>query len=305
MCSERDLRVRGSRGVIIRSSMYLLSALLLALGFSACADAQSAAAGGLRGYDLSEAPSARIELPWELAEVSGIAYTADGRLLAHGDERAVVYQIDFPSGKVVKRFAIGDAGGPLLGDFEDIQVVGDRIFLVTSAGELVEAREGADGATVPVVRRTRGLGGACEVEGLSWDEASSSMLLLCKETMGRRWRDQLVILAVNPGTGGFAPEPRLTVSQAALGRVTGAKRFSGSAMVRHPRTGTWILVSGPQRTFAEIDASGQVLGGGRLDQRRHRQPEGLAIAPDLTLVISDEAGGRGGRAAITGYAPRR
>jgi hypothetical protein len=301
VCSQRDLRDHGSSGVIIRSSMYLLLALLLALGVAGCADAQSAPAAGLRDYDLSGSPTVRVTLPAELAEVSGLAITEDGRLLAHGDERSVVYQIDLPSGKVVKRFAIG-AGGGLAGDFEDIQMVGDRLFLVTSSGELIESKEGADGATVPVVRRTRGVGGACEVEGLSWDEGSSSMLLLCKETKGKRWKDQLVILTVDPTSGEFSPEPRITVSQDELKRVTGAKRFAGSAMVRHPR-GTWILVAGPQHAFAEIDSTGKVLGGGMLAPKRHRQPEGLAIASDRTLLISDEGAGAGG--TITGYAGGR
>jgi hypothetical protein len=283
--------------------MYLFPVVLLALGLAGCAEAQSASLGGLRHYDLDGPPSARIELPKELAEISGLAFTEDGRLLAQGDERAVIYQVDFPSGKLVKRFAIGDGGGPLHGDFEDIQVVGDRVFLVTSAGVLVEAREGRDGETVPLVRRTRGLGGACEVEGLSWDEASSSMLLLCKQAQGKRWRDQLVILAVNPATGEFESEPRVTVSHADLERATGVKRFAGSAMVRYPRSGTWILVSGPEHAYAEIDTSGKVLAGGRLHPKRHRQPEGLAIAPDLTLLISDEAAGA--KATITGYASRR
>jgi hypothetical protein len=283
--------------------MYLVPVLLLALALAACAEAQSASPGGLGHYDLDGPPSARIELPNELAEISGLAFTDDGRLLAHGDERAVIYQIDFPSGKMVKRFAIGDAGGPLLGDFEDIQVVGDRVFLVTSAGVLVEAREGRDGETVPLVRRTRGLGGACEVEGLSWDAPSSSMLLLCKQAQGKRWKDQLVILAVNPATGEFESEPRLAVSHADLERATGVKQFAGSAMVRYPRSGTWILLSGLAHAYAEIDTAGKVLGGGRLKQKRHRQPEGIAIAPDLTLLISDEAAGA--KATITGYASRR
>jgi uncharacterized protein YjiK len=303
VCGERDLRVRGSSGVIIRSSMYFFPVLLLALGLTGYACAQSGPKTALRQYDLDGTPVARIELPAELAEISGLAFTEDGRLLAHGDERAVIYQIEFPGGKVVKRFAIGDAGGPLVGDFEDIQVVGDRVFLVTSSGVLVEATEGRDGQTVPVLRRTRGLGGACEVEGLSWDQDSSSMLLLCKQTSGKRWKDQLVILAVNPATGEFEPEPRLTVSYADLKRATGVKGFAGSAMVRHPSTGSLILVSGPERAVAEIDASGKVLAGGRLHTKRHRQPEGIAIAPDLTLLISDE--GAGAKATITGYASRR
>jgi hypothetical protein len=46
-----------------------------------------------------------------------------------------------------------------------------------------------------------------------------------------------------------------------------------------------------------------VLAGGRLHKDRHRQPEGIAVAPDLTLLISDEASG--GKAGITAYAYRR
>jgi uncharacterized protein YjiK len=281
--------------------MYFLLVGLLGFGTMACASAQ--APGALRHYDPAGPMSYRIELPAELAEISGLAYTPDGRLLAHGDELAVIYQIDLARGRPVKRFGIGGPGGPLAGDFEDIQVVGERIFLVTSAGEIVEAREGADGEIVSPVRRTRGLGGACEVEGMTWDEGSRSMLLLCKHVQGKRWKGQVVVLAVSPETGEFEPEPRLVIPEAELHRVTGAKAFAGSAITRQPRTGTYLMVAGAERAYAEIDSTGKVLAGGKLSARRHRQPEGIAIAPDLTLLISDEAAGR--TATITGYAYRR
>jgi len=285
---------------MLTGSMYLLLLLLLGSTAAGCADAQSSP-GALTHYDPQGPPSQRLELPPELAEISGIAYTTDGRLLAHGDEQAVIYQIDMARGPV-KRFGIGGAGGPILGDFEDIQVVGDRIFLVTSDGEIIEGREGADGATAPPVRRSRGLGGTCEVEGMSWDEASGTMLLLCKQAKGKPWKDQVVILAASPETGEFDPEPRLLIPQAELQRVTGGKGFFGSAITRHPRTGNYLMVAGPQQAYAEIDSTGKVLGGGKLPAERHSQPEGLAIAPDLTLLISDEAAK--GKATITGYAYR-
>jgi len=280
--------------------MYLLLPVLLSLAAAGCATAQ--APSKLRHYDPAGPASDRILLPAVLAEISGLAYTPDGRLFAHDDEQAVVYQVDRALRRPVKRFGIGGPSGPLLGDFEDIQVVGDRVFLVTSAGEIVEAREGADGETLPPVRRGRGLGGSCEVEGMTWDQASNAMLLLCKRTAGKRWKGQVVILAVSPDTGEFEATPRLLVSEAELERVTGAKRFSGSAITRHPRTGTYLMVAGPQRVYAEIDSTGKVLGGGALSSGRHRQPEGIAVAPDLTLLISDEAAGQ--TATITGYAYR-
>ena len=281
--------------------MYLFLIVLLCFSTAGCATAQSH--DGLSHYDPAGPASHRIPLPAELSEISGLAYTADGRLFAHGDEQAVVYQIDLARGRPVKRFGVGGPGGPLLGDFEDIQVVGDRVFLVTSAGEIIEAREGADGETKPPVRRSRGLGGTCDVEGMTWDEASRSMLLLCKQVKGERWKGQVVILAVSPETGEFEAEPRLVIPEAELQRVTGAKSFAGSAITRHPRTGTYLMLAGPQRAYAEIDSTGKVLGGGKLPAERHRQPEGIAIAPDLTLLISDEAAGQ--TATITGYAYRR
>ncbi len=281
--------------------MYSFLMVLLGFGSGGCAGAQPP--GALRHYDPAGPPALRIALPAELGEISGLAYTPDGRLLAHGDEQALVYQIDLATGRLVKRFGIGGPAGPVLGDFEDIQVVGDRVFLVTSGGEILEAREGRDGETMPPIRRGRGLGGACEVEGMTWDAASKSLLLLCKQTRGKQWRGKVVMLAVSPETGEFELQPRLVIPEADLQRVTGAKTFAGSAITRHPRTGTYLMLSGPQRLYAEIDSTGKVLGGGKLPAHRHRQPEGIAIAPDLTLLISDEAAGR--TATITGYAYRR
>jgi uncharacterized protein YjiK len=281
--------------------MYFFLLVLLCFCPAACASAQST--GALSHYDPAGPMSRRIALPFELAEVSGLAYTPDGRLLAHGDEQAVVYEIDMATGRPVKRFGIGGADGPRLGDFEDIQVVGDRVFLVTAAGEIFEAREGADGEVKPSLRRTRGLGGTCEVEGMTWDETTKSLLLLCKQTRGKRWKGQVVILAVSPDTGEFQPEPRLVIPETELRRVTGARSFAGSAITRHPRTGTYLMLAGAQRVYAEIDSTGKVLAGGKLAASRHRQPEGIAIAPDLTLLISDEGAGRA--ATITGYAYRR
>jgi hypothetical protein len=298
---ERNAGIIGSRGVIIRSSMYLFLAILLCLVTIGCGARSSA--GSLKHYDPSGRPTYRILLPRDLAEVSGLAYTPDGRLLAHGDEEAVVYQIDLAQGRPVKRFGIGGQEGPLRGDFEDIAVIGDRIFLVTSSGELVEGREGADGETTAAVRRGRGLGGACEVEGLTPDQGSGSLLMLCKRTKGTRWRGQVVVLAISPETFEFEPEPRLLIPENALRRATGARGFLGSAIVQQPQRGAFILLAGPQHAYAEVDSTGKVLAGGVLRAGRHRQPEGLAIAPDRTLVIGDEAAGK--TATITGYGYRR
>ena len=72
-------------------------------------------------YDWTKAE--QWDLPKSLREVSGLAFTADGRLFAHDDERAIVYQLDYSDGAVVKRFALGDP--PDEDDFEAIATTSD------------------------------------------------------------------------------------------------------------------------------------------------------------------------------------
>lgn len=268
------------------------------LGFGRHGATQSA----LAHYDLEGAPAWRAELPVALAEISGLALAEDGGLYAHGDEQAAIYRFDLATRRPLARFGLASGGSLLHGDFEDIEVVGGQVFLVTSEGVVHEGRLAGDGRQVEAARRTAGLGRACEVEGMTWDAPTRALLLLCKQVRSKRWKNQVVILALSTDTWQYEPEPRVLVSEKRLEAVTGSKGFNGSAIVRHPRTGTFILLAGPQQTYAEIDAEGRVLGGGKLDRRAHRQPEGVAVAPDLTLLISDEA--VRGPATITAYGYR-
>jgi hypothetical protein len=256
--------------------------------------------GALAHYDLRGSGDSRVELGKGLAELSGLTFTADGRLLGHGDEKAVISQIDRADGALLERFAFTGPRGVIHGDFEDIQVVGERIFLVTGGGELYEGRERADGGGVEAARLSGGLEGVCSVEGMTWDQPSRSLLLLCKQVRSKRWRNDVVILSVSSETGRIDERPRLIIPERELARVTGARHFNGTAMARHPTTATYILIAGPQHAFAEVDGGGRVLAGGRLDPQRHRQPESIAIASDRTLLIGDEAAGK--TATITGYA---
>ena len=218
-------------------------------------------------YDLKGAGTRRFKLPPELVEISGLAFTPDGRLLAHGDERGVIWQIDPATGVPATRFGFGSHGRILHGDFEDIQVVGTRVFLLTSQGQIFEAAEPADKAIVDAIPRSAGLAGACEVEGLAWDPPSKSLLVLCKHAYTKRWRRTVVVLAVSIETWRFEPKPRMLIPESALERVTGEKQFHGSAIVRHPRTGTYLLLAGPQQAYAEVSPKGRGPGRGTISQR--------------------------------------
>lgn len=263
-------------------------------------------------YDMSGPPAWRATLPAELHEVSGLAVTRDGRLFAHGDEVGTVFELEPRSGRVLRSFSLAPTGsepdlgkkpkdGEVAGDFEDIAVVGDRFYLVTSNGVLVEFGEGADGDRVPYAAHPTALDGICEVEGLAHDADANELLLLCKQMRRKAERDRVAIYAWSLADRRLGETPRLVVPTAALAGMTGSEEFNGSALAFMPG-GSLLLIAGPQRLFAEIAADGSPVRAGALDGAAHRQPEGIALLPDGTLLVSSEGGK--GEATLGGYPPR-
>jgi hypothetical protein len=282
-------------------------------------EASAAAAAGpapdseVARYRLGGAPVRRVTLPEELREISGLALGSNGRLFAHGDEEATVYQIDPATGQVLERFHLAPTGpavdlgkktrvGRVAGDFEDMAIVEDRFFLVTSNGVLLEFAEGEDGASVPYTAHRTGLGERCEVEGLTYDAGAGELLLLCKEFHAKGERSRVAAYGWSIADRKLESTPRLVVAYAALRPLTGTNALNGSALAFTPGGRSIVLVAGPQRLFVEITADGRATEGGLLDRAAVEQPEGIAFLRDGSLLISSE-GGRG-MATLNAYTPR-
>lgn len=270
--------------------------------------------GGPAGIDLGAPPASQVRLPAELREISGLAVTSDGRVFAHGDEDGTVYEIDPRTGRVTKRFALESTGkdpdlgkkrqnGRLAGDFEDIAIAGDRFFLVSSNGVLVEFTEAEDGGSATYKAHPTSLDGGCEVEGLTHDPTTASLLLLCKTMRKKSERQRVTVYAWSLAGGALADQPRLTVPWSSLAPVTGGEEFNGSALAMTPGGRSLLMVAGPQRLFAEVGADGEPLRGGTMDKEIHPQPEALAFLPDGTLLVASEGGK--GEAILARYSPER
>ena len=292
------------------------AAVALALAAAAtlgCESPGAAPEGALARYEPGGRPAWRVTLPAELTEVSGLAVAADGRLFAHGDEEALIYQLDPRTGRIIKGFGlepgvdVPDLGkkprdGRVAGDFEDIAIVGDRFYLVTSNAVLLEFSEGAADTRVPFTAHATGLADTCEVEGLAHAAASGDLLMLCKEMREKGARDRVEIHAWSLAERRMDSTPRLSVPYSELSRITGTRGFNGSALEFTPGGRSLAIIAGPQRAFAEITAEGRPIAGGGLDRAELPQPEGIAFLPDGTLLVSSE-GGRG-EATMNGYAAR-
>lgn len=247
-------------------------------------------------YDLQRR-SSRFDLPGRLEEVSGLAATPDGRLLAHDDERAVIHVIDPAEEEVGARFSLGDP--PVRGDFEGIALVGERVFLVTSRGILYEFREMPDRREAPYRVTDTELGAHCEIEGLDYDPADHALLFACKVSAPDRGTIVVHRVPVVASQRGLPP---LVVDREQLPGHGLSRDFAPSAVAIDPAAGTIVLLSASPPALLEVDRTGRVLAGTALSPERHRQPEGLAFGTDGTLYVADEGDGRDAR--VTAYERR-
>jgi len=278
----------------------VIGVLLLAFGGAAPSSTQGRTpAAVLDRFDLRPRAAVQGKLPNALQEISGLAVAADGRVFAHGDERAVVAQVDACAAKAVKAFALGNP--PVRGDFEGIAIAGERFFLITSTGLLYEFREGADGAAVTFSVIDTGFGKVCELEGLAYDPSERTLLSGCKETARPELRGQLVVLRWSLDRKAPAVPPRLTVPLRDVLNASGTKGFRTTSIERDARSGHYFLVAGPERAIVEVTPTGQVLAARSLNRQLHPQPEGLTFVGDSLLVIADEGATGGTRGAITCY----
>lgn len=222
-------------------------------------------------------------LPPSLHEISGLALTDDERLLAVADEVAVVFELDYESGRLVKTFALGNPS--VRGDFEGIAVLGGKVWLMTSDGELYSAIEGVDGERVGYERYKTGIGKDCELEGLVALRSNESLALICKD---ERKKKKLRIYEWNPVTREITDTK---LPEKAMEKAIDGKQVRPSGIEIDPETGDYIIVAAREHAVFRLSLDGEQVGViMRLDPGRHRQAEGIAITRDGRLIIADEGG---------------
>jgi len=265
----------------------LVVPLFLLLGAVLSGAPESGSEPGRQAADRQ--PIAEWPLPRVLAEISGLALTADGRLLAHNDEVARIFEIDFRRGAIVKSFGVGR---PLLrGDFEGIAVAGDSIYLLASNGRVVAFREGKNAEEVEYRIRDPGLSPECEFEGIAFEPAANSLVLACKDTYRAADAGSLVLFRLPLSGAGGGRATRLSIPP---GRIAGFGRSDGPSptdLTIDAVSGHLVLVAARARLLIELTPAGEVVRAERLPSR-HVQAEGIAISGgggERFLIVSDES----------------
>lgn len=243
-------------------------------------------------------PSEQWRLPAQLREISGLASTSDGRLFAHDDEQAILYEIDPLGGRIVKSFRIGSPA--IRDDFEGLAITPDGSFwLLTSTGGLLRFTEGAANATVPYQRYQTGMREGCDAEGLAFSPATEAspegLIIACKDNRGEH--AELFIWALQERS----LRPWMSLPSALLCEAASQDSCNLSAVEIDPRSGRIVLLAARQRVLAELSPDGAILSSRQLGAE-HVQAEALAILPDGSLIVGDE--GPSGAALLSRYARR-
>ena len=234
-------------------------------------------------------------LPHRLREISGLALSSDERLFAVTDEEAVVYELDFQNGGIVKAFALGRP--TLRGDFEGIAILDNTFWLMTSDGELYATREGSDGERVNYQRHDTDLGDQCEFEGLAAIPVRNSLALICKQA---RKQKGLRIFEWTVAGAELQKAAEIDLREKAMEKAIGRDRVNPSGLAYAEAADNWLVVAAKQNAIFELSRDGEEIDViMRLDPGRHRQAEGIAVTSDGRLLVADEGGN--GRARLAVY----
>ena len=260
-----------------------------------------------------EAPEAVFELPKILDEISGLTLLDAGLLGAVQDEDGTLFVIEAETGRVLEQKRFGKSG-----DYEGLERVGNRVFVLRSDGELFEIDDWR-AADLDVQRHETGLHKGCDAEGLAYEAGRERLLIGCKEKPGADLAHHRAFYAYDLQRHRLAEAPVLVIDLDALDRqveTNGLNRalrsalkgnadlspFKPSALAVHPVTGRVYVLSSVRKLMAVFEPDGALASLTPLPPDLLPQPEGLVITPDGKLFIASE--GDGARARLVRYAAR-
>ncbi len=258
-----------------------------------------------------EEPVLTMNLPLALLEISGLSYYPDSnQLLAVNDERGWIFFLNASTGETEGRETFSGNG-----DFEGIEWTGQKISIVKSNGNIhfydMEKKE-AEKAIKTDLRPSN------DVEGLGYDADNNQLLLACKgnPNLGKsdKYKKVKNIYSFDLVKNELNPDPFLSVEDDILedyvkdfadqndfskkkkkklkGRVND---FSPSGIAIHPKTKDFYMISSQGKLLIIFNKNKELQEVLFLDEKIHRQPEGICFAPNGDLFISNEGKGLGAK----------
>jgi uncharacterized protein YjiK len=246
--------------------------------------------------DLAYTITERWELPYELMEISGIAWLEDGKMAAVQDEDGILYMYDLKDKKIGEEIEFAGAG-----DYEGLAVHNGDAYVLRSDGTLFEITNFRNADRAVKIHKTP-FKDSNNMESLEWDAKGNRLLIAPKDYDLNTDRIK-GIYAFSLDTKTMLPDPIFSIDMGdrALKRFRNNslyKTFRPSDLAVHPKTGELFVLDGSKPKLLIMDADGNINNAYSLDKKVFPQPEGITFGPDGTLYISSE-GKKGAKGTIT------
>ncbi|HLP74558.1 MAG TPA: hypothetical protein VK155_16750 [Bacteroidales bacterium] len=265
-------------------------------------------------YNLNK-PAEKYVVPGYLTEISGIAFYKE-TILCIQDEIGTVYRFDPSKKTVVEKYTFGEKG-----DYEDISVKGNTVYVLRSNGDITKIGNTESVARSVTILETP-LSAKNNAEGLSFDSSGKNLLIACKGSPSvreeKKKENARSVFSFDPESRNFNysavftidlkqrdnyKEPGIYDYLQVLKRkgLTHESSFQPSGIAVDPVTGEIFVISATGKLILILNSEGKITDLGYLDPEIFPQPEGICFSPSGDLYISNE--GRGGYGTILRFMP--
>lgn len=265
-------------------------------------------------YDFMH-PDQLLTLPAELKEASGLAWMNEKELGIINDEEGAVYIVNSADGTITRRIQFA---GP--SDYEGIAITKDFWVVINSEGHLFYWKKDGSEGTHAVVIKPDWLEHR-NIEGLDVIPSSNTLVIACKETAKKRFKNKKVFFAYDLGKKekDQNDKPYFTLDLAAVERhIIDAAMTHFDASLRedfgynddleslvhpsgitwHPIDQQWYILSSDKRLIIKLNPAFDIVQVKSLSTEQLPQPEGICVAPTGDIFIASEGIAAEGKVAV-------
>lgn len=255
-------------------------------------------------------------LPHKLVEISALTIElTSNTIYTVNDEKALIYTLK--ECEIEGEFDFGKNG-----DYEGIELVNDKLFVLKSSGKIIEY--GLSSMKVKRIIDTP-LKSNNDTEGLGFDKDKNHLLIACKGSPNihkhQKHKKSKAVYSYSLENETFIDEPLFVINDKEIEaffkdnikgelskkenkhKLNRALKFSPSAISLNPFDNCYYLLSTVGKTLMIINENYEIVGLEFLDHSFFLQPEGLCFNSKGEMLISNE--GKGLVANILKFTPRK
>ena len=242
-------------------------------------------------YDLLK-PVKSWALSDSLAEISGITFLKNERLIAIEDIHPILYEIKIgdTTGSVINKLEFRETDKEKF-DFEDLATIGDTVYALWSHGaifKIIKQKQKFNSERTKTWLKKEN-----NTEGLAFDPLSGNLLVACKDDAGLEGEKKTTraIYEFDIKADSLRPDPFMLIKKSDFENVAGEKiDFYPAAIAVHPITHDIFIISTKDtKCIAQFTHDGKLKAFDYLEKEMLPQPEGICFDAQGNLYISTEA----------------